>query len=129
MLCCTNIKAGEMVDAAVWCFSRLGARRLFNGPINLVVAPSVVSRWIEALLRLPLTPSLLEALVVMAQITGDTARDLSPTTLELVRRACAQSESAAILLRQLNGESDPSFSSRVFGEELPAGLALSQTNA
>lgn len=125
----TNIKAGELVDAAVWCLSRLGARRLFNGPINLVVAPSVVSRWIEALLRLPLTPSLLEALVVMAQITGDTARDLSPTTLELVRRACAQSESAAILLRQLNGESDPSFSSRVFGEELPAGLALSQTNA
>ena len=118
-----------MLDAAVWSLSRIGGRKLFNGPINLVVGASVVTRWIDALLRLPPTPSLLEALVQMAQITGDAARVVSPAVLENVRRACETSPSSAALLRQLAGETDPAFSSRVFGEELPAGLILSQTHA
>jgi hypothetical protein len=118
------VRRGEMVEAGVWCLSRLGARRLFNGPMNLVIAPSVVSRWIDAMLRLPHTPALLEALVRMAQQTGDAARDLPPVTLESVRRACEASPQAAGLLRELAGETDPASTSRVFGEELPAGLVL-----
>ena len=35
-----SIKQGEMVEAATWCLSRLGARKLFSGPINLVLPPS-----------------------------------------------------------------------------------------
>ncbi len=46
------LKRGEMVDAGVWCLSRLGARRLFSGPINLVVSPAIASRWVDGLLRL-----------------------------------------------------------------------------
>jgi hypothetical protein len=118
-------KRGEMLDAATWCLSRLGARRLFRGPINLVLSPSVVSRWVDALLRLPNTPALLDALVHIAQQTGDVARDLPPATLVLVRRASEASPRAAGLLRQLSGEeADLAASSRVFGEELPAGLVL-----
>ena len=124
-----NISAGEMLEVTVWCLSRLGARRLFNGPINLVVSAAAVTRWIEAVLRLPPTPSVLDALAQMAQITGDTARDLSPATLETVRHLCAASDNPANLLRHLNGESDPDSSNRIFGEELPAGLALSPTHA
>ncbi len=119
-------KAGEMLDAAVWSLSRLGARKLFNGPVNLVLGPSVVSRWIDALLRLPHTPSLLEAVVNIGQITGDSARDLPPATLEIVRRAIETTAQAASLLRELSGDADPAFSSRVFGEDLPAGFVLSQ---
>jgi molecular chaperone DnaK (HSP70) len=115
----TMLKHGEMVETAVWCLSRLGARKLFSGPINLVVAPSLASRWVESMLRLPPTPALLEAIVHMAQITGDTARDLPPATLELVRRACPPE-----LLPRLAGEEDLASSSRVFGEELPAGFVL-----
>ena len=113
------LKRGEMVETAVWCLSRLGARKLFSGPINLVVAPSIASRWVESMLRLTPTPALLEAIVHMAQITGDTARDLPPATLELVRRACPPE-----LLPRLAGEEDLASSSRVFGEELPAGFVL-----
>ena len=80
-----------MLDAGIWCLSRLGARNLFSGPINLVVSPSIAARWVEALLRLPHTPALLEAVVHIAQQTGDVARDLPPATLELVRRACEAS--------------------------------------
>lgn len=119
------VKKGEMLEAGVWCLSRLGARKLFSAPINLVLSPGVVSRWVETLLRLPTTPALLEAVVHIAQQTGDTARDLPPPTLELVRRACEASPRSAELLRELSGDSgDLTSSSRVFGEELPAGLVL-----
>ncbi|HEY7303596.1 MAG TPA: Hsp70 family protein [Bryobacteraceae bacterium] len=119
------IKHGEMLEAATWCLSRLGARKLFRGPINLVLSPSIASRWVESLLRLPNTPALLDAVVHIAQQTGDVARDLPPATLQLVRQACEASPRAADLLRQLSGEEDDlAASSRTFGEELPAGLVL-----
>ncbi len=121
------VKHGDMVQSGVWCLSRLGARKLFSGPINLVVAPPVASRWIEGLLRLPNTPALLESVVRMAALTGDTARDLPPVTLESVRRACESSPRAAELLREIAGEADDlASSSRIFGEELPAGLVLAE---
>jgi molecular chaperone DnaK (HSP70) len=120
-----SVKKNEMVEAGVWCLSRLGARKLFRAPINLVIAPAVAARWADALLRLPQTPALLEAVVQIARQTNDGARDLPPATLEAVRRACASSPRAAELQRQLSGESeDLASSSRVFGEELPAGLVL-----
>jgi hypothetical protein len=118
------IKRAEIIDAGTWCLSRLGARRLFSGPINLVVSPAIAARWVETLLRLPHTPALLEAVVQMAQMTGDVARDLPPATIELVRKACESSPQAASLLRDLAGEQTLASSSRVFGEDLPAGLVL-----
>jgi hypothetical protein len=119
------LKSGELGDSAPWCLSRLGARRLFRGPINQVLGASIVSRWVEALLRVPASPSLLEAVVQMSRQTGDASRDLPPATLDLVRKACEASPKAADLLRQLAGqEDDLASSSRVFGEDLPAGLVL-----
>ncbi|MFL6450839.1 MAG: Hsp70 family protein [Bryobacteraceae bacterium] len=120
------LKAGEMVEAGVWCLSRLGARKLFNAPINLVVAATAANRWVEALLRLPHTPSVLEALVRIGQQTGDVARDLSPLVLDSIRRALESSPQAASLLREFAGETDAASSSRTFGEELPAGLVLAE---
>jgi DNA-K related protein/Hsp70 protein len=124
------VKRGEMSDSAVWCLSRLGARKLFSGPINLVLAPSVVGRWVEVLLNTPHTPGLLESVVHLAQQTADAARDLPPATLAAVRRACEASPQAASLLRELAGEDTGlAASSRIFGEELPAGLVLAETAA
>ena len=119
------LKTGELGDAAPWCLSRLGARKLFRGPINQVLGASIVSRWVEALLPIPGSPSLLEAAVQMSRQTGDASRDLPPATLDLVRKACESSLKSADLLRQLAGqEDDLASSSRVFGEGLPAGLVL-----
>jgi len=121
------VRRGEMTEAGVWSLSRLGARKLFSGPINLVISPGVVSRWIDALLKLNRTPAMLEALVRMAQQTGDAARDVPPATLEAVRRACEASPRAAELLRELAGEDTGlEAGSRTFGEELPAGLVLAE---
>jgi molecular chaperone DnaK (HSP70) len=119
------LKQGDMVETCLWCLSRLGARKLFRGPINQVVSPAVAARWVEALLARPLSPALLEAAVEMSQQTGDAARDLPPATLAQVRRASEASPESAKLLRRLNGASDePGESSRVYGEHLPAGLVL-----
>ena len=121
------VKSGDMLDAGTWCLSRLGARRLFSGPINLVVSPTVVARWIDGLLRLPHTPALLDAVVLMAQQTGDTARDMPPATLDKVRAAAEATPRASDLLCQLSGaEQDLAGSGRIFGEELPAGLVLAK---
>lgn len=126
----TMLKEREMVEAGVWCLSRLGARKLFSGPINLVVSPSIGSRWVEALLRMGTSPAVLDGAVQIARITGDVARDLPPAVLESVRRACEGSPRAAELLRQLSGEQDDfTTSSRVFGEDLPAGLIVVQQEA
>lgn len=122
------LKAGEMVETCLWSLSRLGARRLFRGPINQVVSPAVVSRWVETMLARPSSPALLDAVVQMAQQTGDTARDLPPATLALVRRACESSPDTANLLARLTGaRADASASSRVYGEQLPEGLVLAAT--
>jgi hypothetical protein len=98
---------------------------LFSGPINLVVSAAVAAKWIDGLLRLVHTPALLEAVVQMAQQTGDTARDMPPAMLDKVRKAVEGSARSVELLKQLEGaEQDLAGSGRVFGEELPAGLVL-----
>ncbi len=119
------LKQGEMPETCLWCLSRLGARKLFRGPVNQVVSPAAAARWIEATLSRPSSPALLEALVEMAQQTGDSARDLPPAVLTLVRRACESSTDSAKLLRRLSGTPDDAAgASRVYGEQLPAGLVL-----
>lgn len=119
------LKQGEMVDAALWCLSRIAARKLFRGPINLVVPPSVVSRWVETILARPATPALLDAVIEMSRQTGDAARDLPPATLALVRRAIESRPDAASLLWRLSGGAeDDAATGRVYGEDLPAGLVL-----
>ena len=124
------VKKGEMLEAGVWSLSRLGARKLFSGPINLVVSASIAGRWVETLLKLNHTPSLLDAVVRMARQTGDAARDLPPANMAAVRKASESSPRAAELLRELAGEdAGLEASSRAFGEELPAGLILATTNA
>jgi hypothetical protein len=46
-----RIKAGDYKESELWCLSRLGARKLFYGPINLVVPPATATRWAEAILN------------------------------------------------------------------------------
>jgi len=110
-----SVKKGEMVDTALWCLSRIGARKLFYGPNNLVVPASTVMRWIESILKSERNE---DAVRAMARRTGDTTRDLPPQSLDVVR--------ARFSTIDLEGEDDqdPRAMGRVFGEELPSGLIL-----
>jgi molecular chaperone DnaK (HSP70) len=113
-----RIRKGDFVDTGLWCLSRLGARKLFYGPANLVVPAAVAARWTEALLKLDKAE---DAVAAMARHTGDAARDLAPQTMELVRRRFPHIN--------LEAEEQDNLRAleRIFGEELPAGLVLAET--
>ena len=113
-----QVKKGEMVDTALWCLSRIGARKLFYGPINQVMPATTATRWIEALLKVPKTQisKMDDAVVAIARRTGDSTRDLSPATIEMIRKRIPEA-----LLPTLEGEVEEDLG-KVFGEELPSGL-------
>jgi molecular chaperone DnaK (HSP70) len=106
-------RKGELLETSLWCLSRLGARKLFYGPINQVLPAPAATRWIEALLKISKSQ---DALVAIARRTGDSTRDLSPATLDLVRRKIPEE-----LIPALEGEVEEDLG-KVFGEELPSGL-------
>ena len=51
-----KIKAGDMRETALWCLARLGARKLFYGPINQVIPATTATRWVEALVEIRKAP-------------------------------------------------------------------------
>lgn len=110
-----KIKKGDFVDTALWCIARLGARKLFYGPINQVVPPSIAARWAEQLLK---APKAADAVASLARHTGDAARDLPSATLTSVRSAFPA------LDLDRDPEDNLAAMGRIFGEELPSGLVF-----
>jgi molecular chaperone DnaK (HSP70) len=119
-----RVKAGDFKESELWCLGRLGARKLFYGPINLVIPPATVSRWVEALLRLHAAG---DALAAMARRTEDPTRDLPAATREAVRSKLQTLPHSDRLLAVLDGEEeDDGTLGRIFGEQLPSGLVLAE---
>jgi hypothetical protein len=117
-----RVKTGDYKESELWCLSRLGARKLFYGPINLVVPAAVAARWVDAILNATQAG---DALAALARQTGDTTRDLPPAARETVKRKLETLPHAARLLAVLAGEEeDETALGRIFGEELPSGLVL-----
>lgn len=118
-----RVRAGDFRESELWCLSRLGARRLFYGPINQVLPPATVSRWVEALVKVP---NAAETIAALAQRTGDAARDVSEATFALARKALEGNTDA---MAALEGEASRDLSAlgRIFGEELPSGLVLADS--
>jgi hypothetical protein len=117
-----RVKTGDFRESELWCLSRLGARKLFYGPMNLVVPPATATRWVEALLN---TPGAGDALAAIARRTEDPTRDLPPATVQNVRRKLEAMPHAERLLAVLEGEEeDDRTRGRIFGEELPSGLVV-----
>jgi hypothetical protein len=119
-----RIKAGDFKESELWCLSRLGARKLFYGPINLVVPPQTATRWAEAILNIPAAG---DALAAIARRTEDPTRDLPHATRETIKRKLQGMAHADRMLAVLEGEEeDDTTLGRIFGEELPSGLVLAE---
>jgi molecular chaperone DnaK (HSP70) len=119
-----RVKAGDHKESELWCLARLGARKLFYGPINLAVPPAAVTRWVEALLKLPAAG---DALASMARHTDDPTRDVPAATASAVRARLESLSHAERLLAELAGEEeDDRTLGCIFGEELPSGLVLAE---
>ncbi len=110
-----RIAKGDFVDTGLWCVGRLGARKLFYGPINQVLPAATVGRWLSPLLKIQKAE---DAAAAMARRTGDSSRDLPAPLLDLVRQAFPDLD--------LDAEPEESLAAmgRVFGEELPEGLVF-----
>ena len=70
-----RVEKGDFVDTGLWCLARLGARKLFYGPINQVLPPATAARWMEALIKIPKAE---DTIASLARHTGDSTRDLPP---------------------------------------------------
>jgi molecular chaperone DnaK (HSP70) len=110
-----RIRKNDFVESGLWCVSRLGARKLFYGPNNVVIPASTAARWVEALLG---NGKAQDAIGAIARHTGDSTRDVPPVTLDLVRRRFPE------LDLETEDREDLRAMGRVFGEELPSGLIL-----
>ncbi|MBI3209923.1 MAG: molecular chaperone DnaK, partial [Candidatus Solibacter usitatus] len=117
-----RVKSGDYQESDLWCLSRLGARKLFYGPINQVLPAATVARWIDVLAK---TSKATATIAALACRSGDSTRDLSEASMAVARKACANDEEA---LAVLNGESerDTAALGRIFGEELPSGLVIAE---
>jgi len=109
-----------MRDTALWCLGRLGARRLFYGPINQVLPAATATRWIEALAK---APGSADAMVSLARRTGDATRDVNAATIALVKKTVPED-----LVPVLEGEVEED-AAKIFGEELPSGLVMAEVTA
>jgi hypothetical protein len=121
-----RVKAGDFRDGELWSIGRIGARELFYGPVNQVLPAATVSRWVEALAKVPQAA---ETVALLARRTGDAYRDLPPATVAIARRAVEAHKDAERLVVLLEGKGgrDAESLSRIFGEELPSGLVLTET--
>jgi hypothetical protein len=110
-----RVVKGDFVDTGLWCLARLGARKLFYGPINQVLSATVAARWLDGLMKVQRAR---DTIFSLARHTGDTTRDLPAHTLDNVRRAFPDLD--------LDHEPhDPlAQAGKVFGEELPSGLVF-----
>jgi len=113
----TRVVSGDFIDTGLWSVARLGARKLFYGPINQVLPPAVAARWTEQLLKVPKASDTIAAL---ARHTGDATRDLPSSTLSVVRRTFPDLE--------LDREPQDQLAAmeRIFGEDLPSGLVFNE---
>ena len=117
---------------AFWALTRLGARVQLYGPLNSVVHPDVVEKWVEELL--PFTPGndserngWLFCLSQLARQSGLRAVDVSDLTRNRVLGALRAHPSPPAWKRMVEEvvAAEGEEASRLFGESLPIGLRLS----
>jgi len=114
-------------SAALWSLGRVGARRLVYGPLNGVVAPDVVARWLIRLMKVSADDGLASfAVMQLARKTGDRYRDIDDSTRNSVDawmdRASAPKRYRQLIREVGNLESEDQV--LIFGESLPKGLRI-----
>jgi hypothetical protein len=116
---------------AFWALTRLGARMLFYGPLNLVVHPQVVEGWLDQLIAFqPGNDSEKNGwafcLANLARQTGQRALDMDEATrarvLEVLRPLTVPAHWIDMVERVV--EMDAGDRGQLFGESLPIGLRL-----
>jgi hypothetical protein len=128
-----RIAKGRPRPQELWALGRFGARIPFHGPLDQVVSSEEASRWVHSLLSLNLeaTDALSRTLVHLARRSGDRARDLSPGDIDMLSDWLRRTPQAQRYRELLTNPEVALLSQEkewVFGEGLPAGLVVSESD-
>jgi hypothetical protein len=110
-----------------WCLGRIGARTPVYGPLNTVVPPNRIAKWVERIGACrPSSPEALTAVADLVALTGDAARDVDGDTREHAGALLRQANAPQALLARLSERHAASRAElqRRYGESLPEGLSL-----
>lgn len=120
-------KSGEPEQTA-WALGRVGARILFHGQAQNVLAADQVAVWLEQLLAMDWKkqPQLAFAATMLARRCNDRARDLDDGLRAKVLEKLKQSKSPASWLQMVAEFQvlDAQQERQIFGEALPPGLKI-----
>lgn len=128
----SELKPSKSKPQHFWALSRIGARELLYGPVDRVIQPQEISSWIKPLMQTKWRDAkpVITALVQMGRKTGDRTRDLDPSIIDHVIRYIADNtkqgklmEDQVKYLKEVVSMAKPE-ESLIFGEALPAGIAL-----
>jgi molecular chaperone DnaK (HSP70) len=130
------LKRSPVPTYAFFALTRFGARKLFYGPLNAVVHPEIVQKWLEAIL--PFEPghqservAWLFCLAQLARRSGQRALDIDDSHRAEVLNVLRSQKAPGPLIRsveefvELAGEEQ----TEMFGESLPIGLRLYEPEA
>ncbi len=116
----------------LWSLSRLGSRVPFHGPLDKIIGPGEVTRWIKEILSKDPEPSeaLAHALAQLARTTGDRDRDLAQPDLDALFAwldKVPKGNHYKDLINDPESAMDQSEQDWIFGESLPPGIVISTT--
>ncbi|HAR67616.1 MAG TPA: hypothetical protein DCR55_15615, partial [Lentisphaeria bacterium] len=122
------IKRPEFASFELWALARLGARKLFQGPENLILPPAAVTPWLTRLMTEENSQqqgAINFTLTQISEKTGVRALDLDTATRErvidhLIRHDC--SDQWIHLIRE-GGEQTADDTARILADSVPLGLS------
>ena len=120
-------------DALVWALGRVGARTLFNAPLDRVVPAATASDWARRFLAFlqerdePPTATDFFALARLTRRSGEAAFDVDDATRDAVAAFLAKNGVAETTERALDAKERvvDAETTAIFGETLPLGLRWS----
>jgi molecular chaperone DnaK (HSP70) len=126
-----SLRRSPAPNHAFFALTRLGARRLFYGPLNAVVHPEIVQQWLSAIL--PFEPGHASeraawqfCIAQLARRCGQRALDLDDGHRTSAIAALKSHHAPPRLVRAVEDviELEGTEQSELFGESLPIGLRL-----
>ncbi len=123
------IETKKAPKGALWCMSRIGARKLLYGPREATVRAATTGQWVERLMALKKPPkdeNLAGCLISLARLTGDRQFDL-PDDLRAKVDSFLEQQGAKDKTRLPLKEIvhlDRQSERIAFGEGLPTGISL-----
>jgi molecular chaperone DnaK (HSP70) len=126
-----SLKRSPVPTYAFFALTRFGARKLFYGPLNMVVHPDIAQQWLDAILAFEPghaseRVSWLFCLAQLARRSGQRALDIDDVHRASVLTVLRREGAPAHLIRGVEEVVDlaDEEQSELFGESLPIGLRL-----